>query len=179
MNQPTESTAPSSTAPKPAGAFSSSQTRPARPTQTRLPVPGEALAPRPGLPAPFPSSPGPGSRQRAAREGGRAGGRPRPPAPRSPTRARRTHRPRAGEETPPERGASNDGAASAPCAPPSWEAGQAAHCVITSASQGHSARGRGPCCLTANEKRQPPPPRPIPSPSAAAKREKQAGDVRS
>lgn len=131
-HQPTQSPAPSPTAPKPAGGFKllpDPAGPPARPPQTRLSVPGEALARSPPRPPrslllfPRPRlSPGGGQGRRAAREGGR----PRPPAPRGPTHARRTHRSRAGEETPPERGASNDSTASAPCAPPSWEAGQAA-----------------------------------------------------
>lgn len=90
---------------------------PARPPAAgEAPVPGEALAPRSGLPAPSPSPPAPRSRRRAPRGGGRA----------RPRAARRTHRPQADAETPPERGASRNSAASAPCAPPSWASGLAA-----------------------------------------------------
>ena len=70
------------------------------------------------------------------------------------SRAPRTHRPRAGQRSGGERRASNDSAAPALCAPPSWEAGQAARCVVTSTSPGLSARALSGRCTAANEKRQ-------------------------
>lgn len=74
------------------------------------------------LPSPLPHS--------AAVAGGRPG------------RAPRTHRARGEREPHRSAGPLNDSAASAPCAPPSWEPGQAARCVIT--LQRRSARGRRP-----------------------------------
>lgn len=145
------------------GVSSSSPTRPARPPARRrrgCRCPGRrSLAPRPGLPAPFFSSPGPGFRQGAARDGGRPGraggpGRRRPAAPR--TRGALTGH---AQERKPHRSAELLTTAQPP-RPARRHLGKQARplaCVITSASQGQPERGRRLCCPAANEERQPPP----------------------
>lgn len=102
--------------------------RPARgcrcPGRRSLPTPASPLcSPRP---------------QAAAVAGGRPG------------RAPRTHRALGEREPHRSAGPLSESAASAPCAPPSWEPGQAARCVIT--SQGVAREDRGP----ANGKRRRP-----------------------
>lgn len=115
--------------------LNSSQTRPPAHRRRGCRCPGRRSLPTPAspLPSPFP--------QRAAVAGGRPG------------RAPRTHRARGEREPHRSAGPLSDSAASVPCAPPSWEPGQAARCVIT--SERRSARGRS---LPPMRSGAPPPP---------------------